>query len=313
MAKISFYSVDDHSNQAVEFFKKQLPEHSIHPWPHINCKPEELDYAICWQPPENFFDGATNLKSVLSMAAGVDHLLQHPGLPAKVPLIRLCDAGMGQKIAEYVHFGVLRAHRNFDLYRTQQDRREWRAQPDIDAGNYHVGVMGFGVIGQVVAKHLYSAGYHVSAWKRSPVTESYPFEIFTRDRKAFLDNLDVLVCVLPLTDETRNMIDADLLSALPAGAHFINVGRGSQVVESDLLHALDKNHLRSALLDVCVEEPLPADHKLWMHPNVTLTPHVAGPTQLQLSVDQIVQSIQAIESGQAPELLAGAVNNTAGY
>lgn len=313
MANISFYSVDDHAAQALTLLREKLTGHSIWQWPDIGCAADELDYAICWQPPEDFFDRADNLKSILSMAAGVDHLLQHPGLPQGIPLIRLCDAGMGHKIAEYVHYGVLRAHRNFDQYQRYQQARNWCPQPDIDAADYRVGVMGFGVIGKVVANHLHNAGYQVSAWKRSPPDDTHPYAVFSGDHSEFLASLEVLVCVLPLTAQTKNIVDKNLLAQLPAQAHFINVGRGSQVVEEDLLQALDNGQLQSALLDVCSQEPLPQDHRFWTHPGVSITPHVAGPTQLHLSVTQIAQSIKAMEAGQPAQGLRGAVNISAGY
>lgn len=313
MANISFYSVDDHAAQALTLLREKLTGHSLWQWPDIGCAADELDYAICWQPPEDFFDRADNLKSILSMAAGVDHLLQHPGLPQGIPLIRLCDAGMGQKIAEYVHYGVLRAHRNFDRYQLHQQARNWCPQTDIDAADFHVGVMGFGVIGKVVADHLHNAGYQVSAWKRSPLNDTFPYAVFSGDGNEFLKSLNVLVCVLPLTAQTRNIVDSDLLAQLPAHTHFINVGRGDQVVETDLLQALNNGRLQSALLDVCAQEPLPQDHQFWTHPKVRVTPHVAGPTQLHLSVSQIVESIKAMEAGQPALTLQGAVNTTAGY
>ena len=313
MANISFYSVDDNAAQALELLRKNLAGHTIWQWPDIGCAAEQLDYAICWQPPAEFFDGACGLKGILSMAAGVDHLLNHPGLPQGVPLIRLCDAGMGKKIAEYVHYGVLRSHRGFDRYQIHQQAGNWNPQPDIDAADYHVGIMGFGVIGKMVANHLHNAGYQVSAWKRSPETEAFPYQVLHGDVAAFLQSLSVLVCVLPLTAQTKNIVNAEVLSHLPQGAHFINVGRGSQVVESDLLLALDSGRLSSALLDVCVEEPLPEKHRFWTHPKVLITPHIAGPTQLHLSVTQIIRSITDMEAGQSPVSLQGIVSTHRGY
>jgi glyoxylate/hydroxypyruvate reductase A len=313
MANISFYSVDDNAPQALELLRENLTCHTIWQWPDIGCAADQLDYAICWQPPADFFDGAGNLKGILSMAAGVDHILNHPGLPKDIPLIRLCDAGMGQKIAEYVHYGVLRSHRSFDQYQIQQQAGNWNPQPDIDAADYRVGIMGFGVIGKVVANHLHSAGYQVSAWKRSPETKAFAYQVMHGDAAAFLQPLNVLVCVLPLTAQTKNIVNAELLSLLPQGAHFINVGRGSQVVEPDLLQALDSGQLSSAVLDVCVEEPLPEEHPFWNHPKVVITPHVAGPTQLHLSVTQITRSITDMEAGQSPKSLPGVVSTNEGY
>lgn len=311
---ISFFSIDDTSDQTLIALREKLPEHTIYQWPDLG-NPEDLDYAICWGAPDDFFKGAKNLRAIFSLAAGVDHLLNHAGLPDAVPVIRLSDAGMAEKIAEYVHFGVLRWHRQFDQYQAQQGQAQWLPLDDIDAKDYRVGIMGMGIIGSQIAARLQSVGYQVSGWKRTPSPEGR-FNIYHGDNQLpeFLGNLNTLVCVLPLTPQTTGLINKTLLDCLPMGASFINVGRGGQVVEKDLIAALDAKHLSGALLDVCATEPLPENHHLWTHPDILLTPHIAGPTQINLSVDQIAAGIQQLQSGtDAKTLSHGVVDHRTGY
>ena len=312
---ISFFSVDDTADQTLQSLKDRLPQHSLRAWPDIG-NPVELDCAICWGPPPDFFDRTENLKAIFSLAAGVDHLLNHPGLPEGVPIIRLWDAGMADKIAEYVHFGVLRWHRHFDLYQHQQSIGLWQPEQDIDAADYRVGVMGMGVIGSRIASKLQAAGYQVSGWKRTEADTAGDVPVYYgNDQLAdFLAQLNTLVCVLPLTPQTNGIVDYTLLHGMPKGASFINVGRGGQVVQKDLLATLDENHISGALLDVCDPEPLTAEHPLWAHPNILLTPHIAGPTQISLSVDQIAEGIRQLDAGvNADQLGHGLVNKGSGY
>lgn len=311
---ISFFSIDESSDKTLQALQEKLPEHTLRQWPDVG-NPEDLDCAICWGVPDNFFNDAINLRAIFSLAAGVDHLLDHPGLPDDVPVIRLSDAGMADKIAEYVHFGVLRWHRHFDRYRDQQTQSEWIPLDDIDASDYRVGIMGMGIIGSRIASRLQSAGYHISGWKRT-ASEASPCKIFhgNNQLQEFLGSLNTLVCVLPLTPQTSGLIDSQLLHQLPSGASFINVGRGAHVVEKDLLAALDEKHLSGALLDVCDTEPLPGNHRLWTHPDILLTPHIAGPTQIKLSVDQIATGIRQLDSGAKASVNSiGLVDHSTGY
>ncbi len=310
---ISFYSASDNDSDLLEALHRQLAStsvtHIIEPWSD-NTDPASVVYSISWGAPDNFFNGMKNLRAALSLGAGVDHLTSNPGLPADVPIIRLSDAGMGDKIAEYVLYAALQGHRQFDLYRKQQQQQLWQPLADIDAANYRVGIMGLGVIGTIIADRLHHSGYQVSGWKRSTVECAYPLFAGDTELGAFLKDLDLLVAVLPLTDQTHGLIDKRIFAQLPAGARFVNVGRGKQVNESDLLAALDSGQLTAAVLDVCETEPLPDSHPFWTHDAITLTPHVAGPTQIAQSAQQIAESIQLIESGKWP---AGLVNRSDGY
>jgi len=308
MMKILFFSKDD--NAVFARLKELLPEADLRLWPDIG-EPAAVDYAVVWGPPPEFFDRLNGLKAILSLGAGVDHLLQHPKLPAGVPIIRLEDAGMADKIAEYVLYGVLRSQRLFAGYEQQQRDGIWQPLTDIHAREFRVGVMGLGAIGLAVAKRLQQNGYQVSGWRRRQTTDS-SIECHYGDDglQPFLSKLNVLVCLLPLTPATTHIINRDTLAMLPRGAHLINVARGAHVAESDLLEALENGQVASALLDVCSTEPAPPEHPFWNHPAICLTPHIAGPTQDMESARQIADSIIQLSQNQRP---GGWVDMESGY
>lgn len=320
---ILFYSNDRDSDSLEKQFREQLAEHSFTSWSEIenetgtasdnhDSKRSRIDYVIAWNPPPNLFEGLHNLKAIFSMGAGVDHLLDHPGLPMDVPLARLEDAGMGAKMAEYVLLGTLMAQRTMVQYRTAQNRQHWDlTQPDVHARDVEVGIMGLGAMGHSCATRLLQNHYNVRAWTARPKeVESIRCFHGQEQLTAFLKNLSVLVCLLPLTDDTRKIINADLLATLPDHAFLINAARGAHLDQSALLQALDNNTLAGALLDVTDPEPLPAEHPLWSHEKVTLTPHVAAPTQENETIDQIVANIRRMDKG---EPLRGLVNRQSGY
>jgi len=305
---IAFFSKAD--TDLLALLQQKLPNHKLHQWP--DCPdPAAIKYAIAWGAPDNFFDGMDNLQAILSLGAGVDHVLKHPGLPQGVPIIRLTDAGMADKIAEYVLYGTLRAQRGFHRYEQLQRDCSWQPLEDIHAHEFSVGIMGLGVIGNRVAQVLSQTGFTVTGWRRSRSGDHcVPCYFGPEQLKEFLAQLNVLVCLLPLTEATTGIIDKNVLLQMPAGGHLINAARGGHVVDADLIDALDSGHLQSALLDVCVPEPPPSDHAFWHHPAITLTPHIAGPTQHRETVEQIVASIELLDANRTPP---GLVDSAAGY
>lgn len=310
---ILFYNSDESAPVVRQQLQAALPDIPIVTQEEIEpAQREQVRYAVAWNPPGDFFDGLTNLEAIFSMAAGVDHLINHPGLPAHVPLARLQDAGMGEKIAEYVLYGVLHSQRSFDVYREKQANGEWdRTDRDIHAADTRVGILGLGAIGSVVANRLLLNGYSVAGWSRTAKAVK-GLEMFAgKDAlPEFLGSLDVLVCLLPLTPETEGTIDSDFLALLPAGAFLINAARGKHVEAGALMASLESGHLRGALLDVTDPEPLPATDPLWSHPKILITPHVAGPTQLVETVEQTAANIQKAIAG---EKLSGLVERDRGY
>jgi glyoxylate/hydroxypyruvate reductase len=255
------------------------------------------DMAVVWKPTQAFFDAQPKLKAVFAAGAGVDALLQL-NLPANAALVRLEDAGMAAQMVEYVSYGVLRFFREFDCYERQAKQRQWLARAPQRHSEWPVGLLGYGALAQPVALALQRMGFPVHAWARSAkATAAVQVHVGAEELHTFLRGTRVLVCMLPLTPDTRHIIDGKTLALLMPGACVINVARGGHVNEADLLAALDHGSLHAALLDVCEEEPAPATQPLWSHPRVQLTPHIAAATLLDDAVAQIARKIVRLQSG----------------
>lgn len=272
-----------------------------------------IDAAIVWLPPDDFFDGLVNLTHVYAMAAGVDQLLKHPGLPDNIQLIRLQDAGMATQMAEYVLYGTLRAQRNFHEFDVAQHQAKWlHGLPVRSSKDTRVGILGAGVLGAAVASRLVLNGYPTTCWSRTPkALPSGVSNVHGTDALAdFLTHCDVLVCLLALTDSTRGILNGSLFTQLPRGAFIINCARGQHLVDVDLLNAIDEGQLSGAMLDVFHHEPLAANHPFWTHPRILMTPHEAARSLVDESVTQIMRSIGQVESGNEPD---GLIDRSRGY
>ncbi len=274
----------------------------------------EADYLAVWKPPEALLREPTALKGIINLGAGVDALLNNPGLPEGVPIVKLRDAGMAELIGDYVRYGILHFQRDFDRYRRQQDDREWREHAVVDKADWPVGILGLGAIGAKVAGMVAADGFPVHGWSRSEKTlENVTCYHGDEGLADLLDRVNTLVLLLPDTASTRQIIDARALARLPEGASLINPGRGTLIDETALLTALGdgdaEGRLRGALLDAFPEEPLPGDSPLWAHPRVWVTPHMAGPTPLGAALDQVAEALRAFEAGETLET----VDPDAGY
>jgi glyoxylate/hydroxypyruvate reductase A len=240
----------------------------------------EIDAAVCWSPPVGLLARMPKLRLIQSVAAGTDHITRDTALP-DVPICRIVDAEMAAGMNAYVAWAVVHGQRHMAGYIESQRRAAWEESPIVPPGRHRVGIAGLGVLGQSVAKALTAIGYPVRGWSRSPKT-GLPegVQAFHGDaaRAAFLAGCDTLVCLLPLTEDTHGILNADLFAQLPRGARIINVGRGAQLVQDDLLAALESGQIASAVLDAFTEEPLPAQHPFWHHPRITVTPHIATRT-----------------------------------
>lgn len=261
--------------------------------------PAEIDVALAWKAPHGVLATFPNLRLICSLGMGVDHLLQDPHLPPSVPIARLVDPNMVEQMSEYVLYGVLHFHRRFDVYGQYQREKRWEELPLPHTAMRQVGIMGIGEIGSDSARKLAALGFPVRGWSRSlrsiPGVKCYAGQ---EQLSSFLSGLDMLVSVLPLTDDTRGIVNAGLLSKLSPESYFINVARGGLVVEDDLLAVLDSGHLAGALLDVTAVEPLPGSSRLWTHPKVLLTPHIAGLTNPITAVHPIADNIRRVAEGR---------------
>jgi glyoxylate/hydroxypyruvate reductase A len=283
----------------------------LQPWRE---RPIGARYAIVWLPPAALFAAEPDLRAVFNLGAGVDALIARGVVPAGVPIVRLVDAGMGAKVAEYVCFAVARITRGLQRFAPPPaGLREWNASRPRDEAPT-VGVLGLGAMGQAVARAVAQFGYPVVGWARRPRAVD-GVETFAGPARldAFLARTRILVNTLPLTAETENLLDRRAFSRMPSGSHVINVGRGATIVDADLIAALDDGRLASATLDVFRAEPLPPGHPFWAHEKITVTPHLAAPTPYGPAAEQIVAALTRLERGIPPQELPGYVDRTAGY
>lgn len=294
-----------HSDDAEQWrhaLARRLPAAEVVTSAAPEAQRRDADYLVAWKPEASLLREQARLKGIINLGAGVDALLNNPGLPSGVPIVKLRDAGMAGPIADYVRYGVLHFQRDFDRYGRQQARAEWREHAMVDKADWPVGVLGLGAIGAKVAATLAADGFPVHGWSRSPKSlEGIACHHGEEGLETLLGEVMSLVLLLPDTPATHRLIDARALARLPAGASLINPGRGSLIDEAALLDALGpgdaEGRLRGALLDAFPEEPLPADSPFWTHPRVWVTPHMAGPTPLGAALDQVVESLEAFEAG----------------
>jgi glyoxylate/hydroxypyruvate reductase len=259
--------------------------------------PEQVDYIV-YAPssPVQDFTPFTRLKAVLNLWAGVENVVGNDTL--KVPLARMVDPGMTRGMVEWVAGHVLRHHLGMDAQITGQDGR-WRKSIPPLAGDRRVTILGLGELGRACAAALTGFGFPVSGWSRTP--KSLPDIACFHGADGLgqaLARADILILLLPNTPETEDLIDAAALAGLPRGAFLINPGRGTLIVDGDLIAALDFGHLAHATLDVFRTEPLPADHPFWAHPRITVTPHIASETRTASAARVIAENVRRGEAGE---------------
>ena len=275
--------------------------------------PADIEVAICWNPPAGALARLPSLRLVQSIGAGVDHILRDPALPRAVPVCRVMDPGIAASISAYVAWAVIHQQRHFDRYLASRARRRWQEEPIVPPSRHRVGVAGLGWLGSACAAALAAAGYNVRGWRRAPGRPApVGIAVFhgADQLDEFLAGCDTLVCVLPLTRETEGFMDADRLARLPRGAHVVNVGRGAHIVAADLLAAIASGHVAAATLDAFTDEPLPADHPFWAEPRITITPHIAGRTDLDVIAAQTLENLAVVRAGGRP---AASVDPYRGY
>ncbi|EIN01338.1 2-hydroxyacid dehydrogenase [Paraburkholderia hospita] len=295
--------------QWARLFAQKAPEIEFRLWPDIG-DPASIRYLAAWQPPEDLARTLPNLEVVFSVGAGIDQF-DLSAVPAHVPVVRMIEPGIIEGMVEYVTQAVLTIHRDLFDYALQQVAREWREMPVCAAASRRVGVLGLGVLGTAVLERLRLFGFPCAGWSRNPRTlDGIDCYAGTEALTAFLARTDVLVCLLPLTEATRGLLDAKLFAALPSGASLVNVGRGPQLNQDDLLTALASGQLRNAVLDVTDPEPLPVTHALWGHPRVRITPHIASATRPDTAFDVVLDNIRRHSAG---EPLLGEIDRSRGY
>ncbi|MGX9216955.1 2-hydroxyacid dehydrogenase [Massilia varians] len=282
----------------VREFAALMPQAETVAWKEGAALPP-CDYAVVWSPTPALLDQLAHVRAIFLMGAGVDALLKLGDALPPVPIVRLGDAGMGVQMAEYVAHAVLRYYRHFDDYEQQARHGVWDPLPLTPKDEFAVGIMGLGRLGLPVVEAMRLFGFPVRGWSRTP--KDIPgVECFHAEEglEPFLRGTKVLVCMLPLTPETANLLDRHNLGKLQPGAYLINVSRGAILAEPDLMTLIRSGQIAGATLDVFRHEPLPAPHPFWNEPRISITPHISALTVRHDAVRQIADKIAKLESGQ---------------
>lgn len=288
---------------------QHAPDIQLHIWPETGDA-DQVELLIAWQPPDNVLATFPNLQALMSVGAGTDQF-DLSALPPALPVVRMIEPGLTQGMVEYVTFAVLGLHRDMPRYLQQLRAQQWQPHAVHTASQRRVGVMGLGELGQAALKQLVALGFDCAGWSRTPRDIDGVRCWYGRDRLAdFLARSDILVCLLPLTAETRGLLNAELFAQLPAGAALVQAGRGPQLNDDHLLAALASGQLSAAVIDVTDPEPLPAGHPFWHHPAIWLTPHIASQTQADSAVAALLENIRRYQRG---EPMIGVIDRNLGY
>lgn len=287
-----------------------LPGMEIRLWPEVG-EPADIEFAFVSKMPLGELKRFPRLRLIGSMLAGVDHLVASKDLPTGIPLVRTGAPDGDPMMTEFAILHVLRHHRRVPEYLLAQQREEWTALPQPRTEERRVGLLGLGSLALPVAIALRDLGFQVAGWSRTAKQVEGVRSFHGRAQLTdFLARTDILLNLLPLTAETRGIVDAAALAAMPEGAAVINLGRGPHVVVADLIAALDSGQLSAATLDVFDVEPLPAGSPLWKHPRITVMPHVARRQRPVDVAPQIAENVRRVGAGQP---LLQVIDLAAGY
>lgn len=291
----------------IEEFKTLAPDLAIEVYPKIK-EPEKVEYVFLWQHPQGILSDFPNLKLISSMGAGVDHILRDKSIPSSIPIVRIVDEKLTFSMTNYVVMAVLNHHRRAPHFLKNQEKKVWDMRnPEIEV---NIGVMGVGALGKDVMDKLNHMGFPVVGYGFSEKPDfEYPY--YSKDDLGdFLKEVNVLVCLLPLTSDTENILNLELFEKCNPNTYLINVARGKHLVESDLTKALEQGLLSGAMLDVFREEPLPENHPFWDNQKITMTPHIASVTNPKAAAPQVIENIQRIRESRE---LVNVVNRSRGY
>ena len=290
--------------EALKSYKEDL---DIQVYPEIT-EPEKVEAVLVWQHPKGILSDFPNLKLVSSMGAGVNHILTDPSIPAHLPIVRIVDDRLTWSMTNYVVMGVLNYHRQITRYQKDQKRKVWdMSNPEIPV---KVGVMGVGALGYDVLEKLDFMGFEVAGLGFT-AKENFKFPYYTKEQlNEFLQEINVVVCLLPLTKDTENILDMEFFKSCQKGTYLINVARGKHLVEEDLINAINEGYISGALLDVYRKEPLPKNHLFWDQEKITITPHIASVTNPKAAVPQILENFSRVKNNH--ELL-NPVDREKGY
>jgi len=281
--------------------QEAMPEMDIKVYPDEGDV-NDIEYAVVWKHPRGILKKYPNLKAILSLGAGVDHIISDSELPKGLPIVRLVDKKLTHEMYLHSLHWVLHFHSNQYLYRIQQQSREWIQQSSVQSEDRTIGIMGLGNIGKAIGDSLVNLDFKVIGWGARPKNSTGEIEYYYGHEQLseFLSQTDILINILPLTENTKNILTKNELKLLPKGSFIINIGRGGIINENDLLSFLNSGHINAAALDVFAQEPLPENNSLWGHSSVYITPHIAGQSNPGSAAKTIAENIRLIEKGESP-------------
>jgi len=292
----------------VAAFKKELGDQNVITWEEME-NPSLVDVAVVWNHRPELFSHLPNLKLVASLGAGVDHIVSDSSLLPHIQVSKVVSTELSGPMSNFCIGAVMYFHRQFDKYLADKKNKNWHQQfdPEIEV---RIGILGLGALGQDLAKKLVSLRFEVSGLSRTQKELESVTTYSELEMDTFLANTNLLICMLPATEETNGILNANLINKLPKGSYLINVGRGRQQVDEDIIACLDSGQLAGAFLDVFPQEPLPPSSPMWEHPQVFITPHIAVVTKLEAAIPQIVENYKRLK---ANEKLINLIDRTKGY
>ncbi len=298
----------------IDSWKKALmakaPDISIYSYLEEHPK-EEITLACVWKQPVDSLKQYPNLKCIASFGAGVDFLFKDQSVPKHIPITRVIDPVLASDMSEFVLALILSFFKNLNSYKTDQLKNVWYPQEYKRISDVTVGIMGMGALGEKLAEDLIKNRFKVIGWAASPKANP-EVEVYAgnTEKNTFLSRSNILVCLLPLTQETTGILNNKLFKELPKQSYVINVARGGHLVDEDLLEYINNGHLSGAGLDVFHEEPLPFEHPFWTHPKIHITPHVASVSDIESVIPQLLENYRRLTAGLP---LKYTVNREKGY
>ncbi len=288
----------ERSNWWKDHMLSLLPELNFY-LAHEEYEKNTIDFAIVWKPKEGWLKTFENLKCIISMGSGIDHILCDPYLPKNIPIIRTTGHDLSIRMREYVVLHVLRHHRNLTSIVKSNDLDQWNPIIEPPSHKRCVGIMGLGNLGKDCAETLAKIGFNLRGWSKSEKNIDNVTSFHGKNQlKDFIDGVEILVCMLPLTNETKGILNYDLFSMMPKGSFLINVARGEHLVDNDLLEAISTGKIKEATLDVFHVEPLPKKHPFWKNPNILITPHIASLIDPVSGGKEIAENIKKFINGE---------------
>lgn len=278
--------------------REKLPEVVVEIFPEVKDK-TKVDYIICWKPQPGTFEQFPNLKVIQSLGAGIDHITETNTIKKNITLTRMVDPNLANDMWEFLLAVVMNHLKGLSLYTRQQILKKWLQHSYLTIRETRMAILGLGNIGAFVAENFAQLGFKVKGWSGSKkaIPGVTGFVGFDELHKC-LENTDILINLLPLTEATTGILNKKNLQQLNKGAFLINVGRGNHLNEQDLIHLLDQSHLSGAFLDVFSVEPLPNDHPFWEHPKMAITPHIASLTNMGSAIGQLVENYRRFKRNE---------------